>query len=327
MPTQKEIESAYYRRQLELIRISNSISRADASAFRVLASEIRALLGQHDLPGVSSRSLRTLMLEVDRLVDDAVDSFEKSSDEVFVQLPQDESEWVLMILGFVNKPDLPAIRLEGVVALGFSVDQLREQFSRWLKQRVQSVIRDASITGSSAIATLIGEGLPRTPSGVIGRARAQLSSLNDTMVQAIANHTRHTVYMYNKVKVLRWQSVMDSRTSEGCAIRHGLLYGLDFRPINHDIVMDRPPPRHFNCRSMLIPELRSGSDIPSDGETAPKAFEGWLASLSDDERTYLFGKGRYELWARGDLTKQDLLSQEGRVLTLAELRLRYGLAP
>lgn len=326
MPTQFEIEAAYYRRQLELIRLSNSISRGDAATFRALAQEIRALLGQQDLPGINSRSLRNLLSEVDSLIDEAVRGFRESSDEVFQGLPDDETDWLMDLMGLQIRPDQSALSLSGVVVLGFSIDQLRDQFSRWLKQRVQSVIRDSSITGTDALSTLIGEGFPRTPSGVVGRARSQLAAMNESIVQAVSGHARHTGYLYNRIRVLRWQSVMDNKTSQGCAIRHGLLYGSDFRPINHDIVMDRPPPRHFNCRSMLVPETRSESDIPQDGETAPMAFERWLGSLSSRERSELFGQGRYELWSSGAITKRDLLSQDGRVLTLAQLRSRYGLA-
>ena len=142
------------------------------------------------------------------------------------------------------------------------------------------------------------------------------------MVHASAEAGRREVYEANGANILRWQSVLDSRTTEGCAVRHGLLYDLDYRPVKHSTPIDRPPPRHFNCRSFLVPEMRDEEDVPESGDTAAGAFSAWLKSLSPAELVDAFGKGRADLYLRGVITKADLVNQQGRVLTLRELRER-----
>jgi hypothetical protein len=63
--------------------------------------------------------------------------------------------------------------------------------------------------------------------------------------------------------------------------------------------------------------------MPREGDAdIDTTFEQWIDSLSPAEQDDVLGAGRADLWRRGVITKADLISQRGRVLTLAELRAR-----
>lgn len=39
------------------------------------------------------------------------------------------------------------------------------------------------------------------------------------------------------IRYIKWHSILDSRTSIGCAVRAGKLYTFEFQPVNHDVSM------------------------------------------------------------------------------------------
>lgn len=70
-----------------------------------------------------------------------------------------------------------------------------------------------------------------------------------------------------------------------------------------------------NCRSVLVVVV-VGAEPPTDqnGET-------WFKSLSNADQNELFGRGRADLYRRGDITMSALLDQSGRPIPLSDLRL------
>jgi hypothetical protein len=154
--------------------------------------------------------------------------------------------------------------------------------------------------------------------GLIDNVRRTSRTLTGTAVDTAAYAGRLATFKAGGVTALQWHSVLDSHTTVGCAVRAGLLYDLELKPIGHEVPIERPPPRHWNCRSILLPmKFRKGAPMPDK----PSAkFRDWLDKMTPDEQADVLGAGRAELYRRGVITQSDLVNQRGRVLTLDELR-------
>jgi hypothetical protein len=108
------------------------------------------------------------------------------------------------------------------------------------------------------------------------------------------------------------------------------------------------PPWHFNCRSTLVPIVKSWADLSSgsavsksklqkledalpestqssmDGQVAGElTYEQWLKSKPEEFQIEVLGRGKHSLWLQGKITLAQLVDQNGDSLTLAELKSKY----
>jgi hypothetical protein len=113
-------------------------------------------------------------------------------------------------------------------------------------------------------------------------------------------------------------SVFDGRTSDTCIAYAGKVWSLpDYQPIGHSLPYNGGVPRHANCRSVEIAVINP--DI--GGEPSPDlTFESYLANKSKADVEQLLGKGKAELYLNGDISLTELVSQNGRPMTLEALR-------
>jgi hypothetical protein len=85
-----------------------------------------------------------------------------------------------------------------------------------------------------------------------------------------------------------------------------------------------------DLQSVLDPELneeivKRGEEFPIDGKPAPTpSFKTTFDAMSESERRSILGPGRLTLYNEGKITLKDLVDQQGRQLTLKELKARYG---
>lgn len=114
-------------------------------------------------------------------------------------------------------------------------------------------------------------------------------------------------------------------------------------PIDASDDFPGPPPAHPNCRSTLIPILKSYGDILNDDsideqvaeaiQDIPQAtqssmdgqvagdlsYEDWLKGKDETFQRDVLGDSKYELWKDGKISLRDLIDQKGNPLTLDEL--------
>lgn len=157
-----------------------------------------------------------------------------------------------------------------------------------------------------------------------------------TSVQAISNDARRQVYKENAdiLQGVQWVSTLDTRTTIECASLDGLMWDMDDNPIDHDMVLIQPP-RHWNCRSVLVPVTKSfeelgfkeyedfdeGERSSIDGQVpASKTFDKWLSEKPQSYAEEVFGVERAKLWSEGKISVRDMVNQQGNPLTLDELR-------
>jgi SPP1 gp7 family putative phage head morphogenesis protein len=329
--TNAEVRRRYIRRALELIRAANGLNAEARAELRRLGDVLRVLLAQQDLPGLGTRQMGAVAAEVEALV---VARYAAIAERVVTGLREVtniEAEFARRAAAYARAPSNAALAraAASMLILGQRPEEAWERQGQQVTQRIVAAVREASALDSTprqVSIAIFGDGpAGRERGGILGQAQQQARSLTETGVQAAAEQGRRATYVANGANALRWQSVLDNRTTEGCALRHGLLYSLDYEPIGHSVDIERPPPRHYNCRSILVPENRA--EPPQQGDTAANEFRRWLEDQTPAELADTFGQGRAELFLSGAITKADLIDQQGRVLTLAELRARLPSVP
>jgi hypothetical protein len=193
-------------------------------------------------------------------------------------------------------------------------------------------------TNQQIIKRIVGS--PSVP-GIMDTARANAASLVQTSVQTVANDARLATFKENSdlIKGVKQISTLDSHTSLICIAYSGGEWDLDGNPINGTTLpFNGGPPRHFNCRSVLVPitktfrELGIPIDEPqpttrasTDGPVSAKTtFDDFLKRKGQAFQDEVLGKGRADLWRTGKMTLSQLVNGEGNPLTLEELRSKYG---
>ena len=146
------------------------------------------------------------------------------------------------------------------------------------------------------------------------------------------------------IKAIKWSSTLDLRTSPICRIRDSRLYTPDtHKPIGHALPWLQGPSRsHWRCRSAQVWVLKShaelGIDAPEvvvDGKTrasmdgqvpADVSYSDWITKQSAARQDEVLGPRRAALMRDGGLKLEDMYSQKGQALTLAEMRARDAAA-
>ncbi len=189
-------------------------------------------------------------------------------------------------------------------------------------------------TNQQIISRIVGKG---GEPGVMGVARRHAAALVQTSVQSVANGARRATFEANPdvIKGLKQVSTLDSHTSLVCISYSGCEWNLDYEPIGEN---QKPfnggTPRHFNCRSVEIPLTKTFAELgfknvkePGAGQRASElgpidantSFDDFLKRRGKAYQDEMLGEGRADLWREGKITLRDLVSAEGRPLSLGEL--------
>lgn len=175
----------------------------------------------------------------------------------------------------------------------------------------------------------------------VERSKRGAAALVQSSVQTVANAARLETFRANSgvVKGVRQVSTLDGKTTPTCVAYDGAEWDLDGNPINgNDLPFNSGPPRHWNCRSVLVPITKTYRELGLDVDEIDKStrasidgqqqggvtFSQFLEGKSEAFQNELLGTGKAQLWRDGKITLRDLLDQTGRELTLDELRRKYG---
>lgn len=113
---------------------------------------------------------------------------------------------------------------------------------------------------------------------------------------------------------LRWMqlSVLDNRTSMICQNYAFKEWDRRLNPIRHKLPFLGGPPRHFNCRSIVVP-------VFADDKIERQSLDDWLNDQTLDEREKLFGARNLKQWRKGQLSFSELIRQSNRPLSPEQL--------
>ena len=319
------IAKLYTDRALQLIRLGNGQSLSVRTELRKLASGLRALLDGQALPAMRKRELTVLLKKIEAMIAERFGAVSEQQSVAAEELANIEAAWAAEASGFdvdIDEGTLNGIA-SGLLIFGIPLAVMWSRQRDDLVTRVAGAVREVA-AGAAAPETLLPRIMGSSPSrevgGLLQAALRNADALAHTTVAQVATDARIPVWKANGVNAFRWHAVLDEKTTAGCAIRHGLIYTIDgLEPINHKVPIERTPPRHYRCRSILLP-MAYTSKLPAPKDGGQQTFRDYFDSLSEAEQDRLFGQGRAILFRRGVITQTDLVGQYGQVLSLDELR-------
>ena len=147
------------------------------------------------------------------------------------------------------------------------------------------------------------------------RATRAAEGLALTSVQQVMADSRMEAYRQNGdlIKGVQQLSTLDGRTSLVCRTYDHAAWDLEGTPLpgSPDLLFNGGPPRHWRCRSVLVPVIKSWEELGAkgvkefppgtrssmDGQVADTMdYSTWLKSKPEAFQREVLGKGRYELW-------------------------------
>ena len=174
------------------------------------------------------------------------------------------------------------------------------------------------------------------------KATRSAEGLALTSVQQVMADSRMEAYRQNNdlIKGVQQLSTLDGRTSLVCRTYDHAAWDLEGKPLPGfpDLLFNGGPPRHWRCRSVCLPILRSweelgakgvkefppGTRASMDGQVADTLdYSTWLKSKPEAFQREVLGKGRYELWREGKAELKDMVDQRGRPVRVRELASGY----
>lgn len=364
------------RREIVLERLRAGESRVTESAVRALLFELETLVRSREITTPRQNAARLLRLR--NLLEDA----ERMIREHYTRISIDHNAVRRSLAGIEMRATIDAINNAARFPLATA---------RLSPRTVTALLRDAVVEGAPASEWWAGEGrrlafdfrnqmragflggenvdqlvrrMRDTPIGDLPVKR--IRPLVRTSFTSVSNSARTATMEANSatIKGVQQRSTLDGRTSDICKAYSGLVWSLpDYKPVDHDLPFDGGPPRHINCRSSLVPVLKSWEELagkrlpggqghPSqgvdsrfrenlrkqgftedqiakakrrvqssmDGEVPDDlSYESWLRTKSETFQREALGGRKFDLWKKDRITLRDLVNEDGRPLTVAQL--------
>ncbi len=244
--------------------------------------------------------------------------------------------------------------LEANTVFGAPLTSFWEQQSLSLQNKFATEMRAgiyAGETNDQLIQRVRGTKAGGFKDGIMESSRHGAEVVVRTSAQSILNDARMEVFKANEdvIDGVQAQVTLDLATTDICMARSGFAWDLEGNPFpdtDTDEDFPGPPPWHPNCRSSLIPIVKSLGTLLDDPkldkhlekelENIPEAtqssmhgqvagnltYEDWLSAQSKEDQLEALGPGKYELWKSDKISLRDLIDQRGRPLSLKELRKR-----
>lgn len=148
------------------------------------------------------------------------------------------------------------------------------------------------------------------------------TTLVQTSVMSVVNTVRFEQMASNPdvYQGYTWSAIFDPKTCEVCMALSGGIFDLDTgAPLPESPVQATPdvphPPQHPNCRCIMLPVV-AGEEPPQE-----TTYDDWLREQPEKDQIEALGPRRWELWSEGKLgSLRDLITQDGRAMTVKELR-------
>lgn len=186
----------------------------------------------------------------------------------------------------------------------------------------------AEIIGDIQVGSSLGETSQQISRRLTSTHQMQLdqaSSLVRTMTNHVASSARMQVMESNDDILEGWRAIatLDGKTSPFC------------RQVDQKVFpFDAPkPPFHWNCRTATAPVLKAefareikGSTRPAVGPNGAEqvssktTYQEWLSRQPASFQRDVLGPNRYELFTKGELTLDKFVDDNGKTLTLQQLK-------
>lgn len=336
--------------QLELLRVAAGKARSVYALLQELEARLVKLLAGKDLTEAGRARLNRVLASAREEAASAFADVRSLHEDQLRRLVSTEAQIVDTVVNDSAGHDvfdrvLPTAALDtvasSVLVLGAPAKEWWARQAGDLAFRFSQAMRQglaAGETNAQLIQRVIGKkGSP----GIMEATRRNAEALVRTSVLQASNDARLAVYRKNAdvLRGVQQISTLDDRTTDICIAYDHAMWDLDGEPVPPTkLPFNGGPPRHWNCRSVLVPVTKSwqelglkaenvgaGARASMDGEVAKDtSFGDWLARRSPSEQDRILGKGKAELWRAGKISLSNLLDQRGNPLTLEQLQRKYG---
>lgn len=337
-----ELQDAIIRHALQLQRLSASEEARALETIAEMERDMRALLASGELSEQGRRQIASLIREADQIIGSG---FSKVAGQV------DTRSLVMMVADMTveaMQEAFPATRnatperleslsrdvlIDGAPSSAWWARQSEDTQFRFAREVRQGVLEGA--TNEQIVSRIFGR---EDEVGFMDTTRRNVRALVHSSIMTAANQARLEVYKKNNrfASGIRWLATLDSNTCITCAALDGSRWDFDGKPIGGTKLDFQMPPAHFNCRCVASPIPASldailgtrGVDAgiqrrsrraSAQGPIADTDFAGFLSRQSPEFVEDVLGKGRADLWRRGEITLTDLVSGSGRPLTLEQI--------
>jgi len=224
--------------------------------------------------------------------------------------------------GAVLGASLPTETMLASIA-GNSMIQGAVQKDWWTRQAADTTWRFGTAVRQGMTAGETNSQIITRVRSAIEISRANAAALVQTSVATVANNARMETFKANEdvIKRYRFITALDQIVCPICAAAADKTWKPD------DDRMPNPP-LHYNCRCLLVPEVfdgpQGGTRASEEGQVpASTTFKQFLDRQSPAWQNKTLGKGRAEMYRDGKITLKNLVSGDGRELSLAELKKKY----
>lgn len=336
--------------QLDLFRLEANTQSRTLQSLEALTRELTRRLGAEDLTTFTKQRTQRLLREANAIISDYYtritnDVTAISSGSAHVQARQ--------AVDSINAASTPLVFLEAALPPASVINAMAgdamlfgaPSAQWWRRQsgdtqfRFANAVREGLLfneTNQQIVNRVAGSPTLGRP-GVMDISKHAARALVQTSVQTVANDAKLEVFSRNADIILgvRQLSTLDGKTSDICIAYSGDEWDLTGKPLGKTkLPFNGGPPRHWNCRSVLVPitkripglatrgpgAMRASIDGPVSQSTTFNAFLKRKGKAFQDET---LGPGRADLWRRGKITLSQLLDLRGNPMTLAQLRRKY----
>lgn len=345
----EELVDEFLRHQIYLERLKTGQLRDLQPLLQELMDDVSATLGKK-MTDVKTRDsynvkrLQDLLKDLQAMSDDAAKKLQEAVEFQLQSLADYEQGWMLatirdtlpVAVDFNTvSPALLWAAINDRPFEGRHLDEWFRDYSAIQRTRITGAVRMGVIEGETVdqvIRRIRGTQAGRYQDGLIlGLQRRSAEALARTAIAHVVQTAREAVYEDNTdvIKALKWHATLDMRTSLICISRDGKLYQIGAGP---------RPPAHPNCRSTMIPVVKSWQELGLNLKDAPEGtrasmngqvpasvtYATWLKRQPVDFQNEVLGQEKGILFRKGALTVDQFVNERtGRAFSLDELRQRH----
>lgn len=337
---ERQIADDLLAHNLDLLRLNASLRLDALKVLKKLEKELVSKLSAGTLTEYSKAATDYLLASVRAVVAKYYADIAAAQESALAGMSEVQANVVRTVLADVGYGAALAPPTHFATALTDVLIQGAPSAEWWAKQSADVTFKFSNAVRQGIIQGKTNGDIIKEVRMVMDVGRANAAALVQTSVQQVANSSLIETFKQNDtvVKGMMQLSTLDSHTTDICMAYSEAEWNLDEEPIGDTkLPFNGGPPRHWNCRSVLVPitksfaelgmdapEMKSSERASTDGPiAATTTFDSFLTRKGEAFQDNILGPGRAELWRDGKITLPQLLDLRGNPLTLAELKAKY----
>jgi SPP1 gp7 family putative phage head morphogenesis protein len=298
----ESLRDVFVKHAVDLEKLKVGERRKAIQLLKSLEDDLVALLAKHSGSNWSQARMRALLQQVRETISSAYADFQEKINKDLESIADLEANFAVdAVNSAIAGPSVDVVSVE------FSPALLKAAVSNalvegapsqewWSRQTAKTFQLFADTVRKGVISGTTTDDMVSTlRNGVFQNVlRRNVDAITRTSVAAVADEARSQVFEQNDdiISEVMQHSTLDSRTTKICMAYSGKRWRLpDYEPVDHDLPYNNGCPRHWNCRSVIVPVvpmfdvLGSRDGIRQDNARAERSFRQKLKEQGMDTET------------------------------------------